>query len=190
MFQALLKKRSTNRAYKRAVDDCLRVLFCGFPDRLLPSPTDLLGISGLVRQGQRERIDARTCSVQVAVLFIRKIIGRLSKQERQELAQAFQQNDARNATYKGFKCMFRVVEQLNVSPALVSYLNTEVAGQLRGMSQEAIFNSWVEARIGGVMNQLRERCIEEAGRKGDLWQVPKLPIDTREANSALIISGH
>ena len=28
--------------------------------------------------------------------------------------------------------MFQVVEQLNVSPALVSYLNTEVAGQLRG----------------------------------------------------------
>ncbi|MGH6804753.1 MAG: hypothetical protein ACREC3_15520 [Methyloceanibacter sp.] len=94
----------------------------------------------------------------------------MSKQERQELAQAFLQNDASNLTYKGFKYMFQVVELLNVSPALVSYLNTEVAGQLRGMSQEAIFNSWVEAQIGGVMCQLRERSREEAERERDLWQ--------------------
>ena len=66
--------------------------------------------------------------------------------------------------------MFRVVEQLNVAPALVSYLNTEVAGQLRGMSQKAIFNSWVEAQIGGVMGQLRERCLAEAELKTSLWQ--------------------
>ena len=94
----------------------------------------------------------------------------MSNQDRQELAQAFLQNDASNPTYKGFKYMFRVVEELNVSPALVSYVNTEVAGQLRGMSQEAIFNSWVEAQIGGVMGQLRERSREEAERKRDLWQ--------------------
>jgi hypothetical protein len=62
--------------------------------------------------------------------------------------------------------MFQVVEELNVSPALVSYVNTEVAGQLGGMSQQAIFNSWVEAQIGGVMCQLRE----EAERNRDLWQ--------------------
>ncbi len=66
--------------------------------------------------------------------------------------------------------MFRVVEQLKVSPALVAYLNTEVAGQLHGMSQEAIFNAWVEAQIGGVMDQLRERCLEEAELKSSLWQ--------------------
>jgi hypothetical protein len=66
--------------------------------------------------------------------------------------------------------MFQVVEQLNISPALVSYVNTEVAGQLRGMSQGAIFNSWVEAQIGGVMGQLRERCLEEAERKREIWQ--------------------
>jgi hypothetical protein len=60
--------------------------------------------------------------------------------------------------------------QLNVPPALVSYLNTEVAGQLRGVSQEAIFNSWVEAQIDGVMGQLREQSREEAERKSDLWQ--------------------
>jgi len=170
MFQALLKKRATNRAYKRTVDDCLRVLFCGFPNGLLPSLKQPVGSSGLVRRGQAEGTDARACSVQVAVLLIRKIIGPLSKQERQELAQAFLQNDASNPTYKGFKYMFEVVEQLNVSPALVSYLNTEVAGQLRGMSQEAIFNSWVEAQIGGVIGQLRERSREEAERKRDLWQ--------------------
>jgi hypothetical protein len=98
------------------------------------------------------------------------IIGGLSKQDRQVLAQAFLQNDASNPTYKGFKYMFQVVEQLNVSPALVSYLNTEVAGQLRGMSQEAIYNSWIEAQIGGVMGRLRERCREEAEHKRDLWQ--------------------
>jgi hypothetical protein len=108
--------------------------------------------------------------VQVAILLIRKLIGPLSKQERQELAQAFLQNDASNQTYKGFKYMFQVVEQLNVSPALVSYLNAEVAGQLRGMSQEAIFNSWVEAQIGGVIGQIRERSREEAERKREIWQ--------------------
>jgi hypothetical protein len=108
--------------------------------------------------------------VQVAILLIRKLIGRLSQQERQDLAQAFLRNDAGNPTYGGFKTMFQVVERLNVSPALVSYLNAEVAGQLRGMSQEAIYTSWVEAQIDGVMGQLRERSREEAERKRDLWQ--------------------
>ena len=123
-----------------------------------------------MRRGQADGTDVRACSVQVAVLLTRKIIGSLSKHERQELARAFLQNDASNPTYKGFKYMFQVVGELNVSPALVSYVNTEVAGQLRGMSQEAIFNSWVEAQIGGVMGQLRERSREEAERKRDLWQ--------------------
>ena len=95
--------------------------------------------------------------MQAVILLIRKIIGRLSRQERQELAQALRQNDASNPTYKGFNQMFQVVRHLNISPALVSYLTTEVAGQLRGMSQEAIFNSWVEAQIGGVMGRLRAR---------------------------------
>ena len=169
MFQALLKKRATNRAYKRAVDDCLSVLFGGFPG-LLPTLRRHVDIWALVRRGQAEGTDVRSCSVQVVVLVIRKIIGRLSKHERQELARAFLQNDASNPTYKGFKYMLQAVEQLNVAPALVSYVNTEVAGQLRGMSQEAIFNSWVEAQIGGVMGQLRERSREEAEAKGDLWQ--------------------
>jgi hypothetical protein len=170
MFQALFKKRAISRAYKRTVDDCLTVLFCGFPNGLLPSLRQRVGNSGLVRRGQAEGTDARACSVQVAVLLIRKIIGPMSKQGRQELAQAFLQNDASNPTYKGFKYMFQVAEQLNVSPALVSYLNTEVAGQLHGMSQQAIFNSWVEAQIGGVIGQLRERCLEEAACKRELWQ--------------------
>ncbi|MGH6802262.1 MAG: hypothetical protein ACREC3_02705, partial [Methyloceanibacter sp.] len=124
----------------------------------------------IVRRGQAGGTDARACSVQVAVLLIRKIIGPLSKQERQELAQAFLQNDASNPTYKGFKYMFQVVEQLHVPRGLVSYLKAEVAGQLRGMSQEAIFNSWVEAQIGRVIGQLRERCLEEAERKREIWQ--------------------
>lgn len=164
MFQALLNKRATNRAYKRAVDDCLSVLFGGFPG-LPPTLRRHVDIWGLVRRGQAEGTDVRACSVQVVVLLIRKIIGPLSKHERQELARAFLQNDASNPTYKGFKYMLQAVEQLNVAPALVSYVNTEVAGQLRGMSQEAIFNSWVEAQIGGVMGQLRERSREEAERK-------------------------
>ena len=66
--------------------------------------------------------------------------------------------------------MFQVVEQFHMPRGLVSYLNAEVAGQLRGMSQEAIFNSWVEAQIGGVIGRLRERCLEEAKYKRDLWQ--------------------
>jgi hypothetical protein len=108
--------------------------------------------------------------VQVAILFIREIIGQLSKQDRLELAQAFVRNDASNPTYKGFKYMFQLVEQLQVSPALVSYFNTEVAGQLHGMSQTQIFNSWVEAQIGGVIGRLRVRCLQEAKHKRDLWQ--------------------
>jgi hypothetical protein len=170
MLEALLKKRTANRAYKRAVDDCLSVLFCGFPHGLLPTIRRHADISGLVRRGQAEGIDVRACSVQVVVLLIRKILGPLSKHERQELARAFLQDDASSPTYKGFKYMFQVVEELNVSPALVSYVKTEVAGQLRGMSQEAIFHSWVEAQIGGVIGQLRERSREEAERKRDLWQ--------------------
>ena len=170
MFQALLKKRSANRAYKGAVDDCLSLLFCGFPHGLLTTLRRQVDVSGLIRRGQAEGTDVRACSVQVVVLLIRKIIGPLSKHERQKLALAILQNDASNPTYKGFKYMFQVVEELNVSPALVSYVTTEVAGQLRGMSQEAIFNSWVEAQIGGVMGQLRERSREEAECKRDLWQ--------------------
>jgi hypothetical protein len=170
MFQGLLKKRATNHAYDRAVDDCLRALFRGFPQGLLPSLRQRAGNAGLVRRGRSEGTDARECSVQVAILLIRKLIGRLSQQERQDLAQAFLRNDAGNPTYSGFKTMFQVVERLNVSPALVSYLNAEVAGQLRGMSQEAIYTSWVEAQIDGVMGQLRERSREEAERKRDLWQ--------------------
>jgi hypothetical protein len=108
--------------------------------------------------------------VQVTVLLTRKIIGRSSNPESQELARAFLQNDASNATYRGFKCMLQVVEAFHVSPALVSYVKTEVAGQLRGMSQEAIFGSWVEAQIDGVMGKLRERSRGEAAAKRDLWQ--------------------
>jgi hypothetical protein len=170
VFQALLNKRAANRAYKRAVDDCLAVLFCGFPGDLLPLVKHRVDVSGLVRRGQVEGTDARACSVQVVILLIRKIIGRLSRRERQTVAQAFLQHDANNPTYNGFNQMFQVVQQLNVSPALVSYLTTEVAGHLRGMSQEAIFNSWVEAQIGGVMGRLRERSREEAERKRDVWQ--------------------
>ena len=173
-MQALLKKRAVrrarNRAYKRAVDDCLDVIFCGFPHGLVPSLRQRMGDSGLVRHGQAEGTDARSCSVQVAVLLIRRIIGRLSKRERQDLALAFLKNDAGNPTYKGFKYMFLVLEELDVSPALVSYLKSEVAGQLRGMSQQAIFNSWVEAQIGGAIDRLREQCLEEAELKRDLWQ--------------------
>jgi hypothetical protein len=123
-----------------------------------------------VRAGRAEGTDARTCSVQVAVLMIRKILSSLSKQDRQELARAFLRNDLSNPTYKGFKYMFRVVERLDVSPALVSYLNAEIAGQLYGMSQQAIFNSWVEAQIGNVIGTLRKHCLEEAVQKKDLWQ--------------------
>lgn len=174
MLQALLNKRAIhrarNRAYRKAVDDCLSVLFCAFPHGLVPSLRQRLGDSGLVRSGQAEGTDARSCSVQVAVLLVRRIIGRLSERERQDLALAFLRNDPSNPTYKGFKYMFQVVEQLSVSPALVSYLNTEVAGHLHGMSQTQIFNSWVEAQIGGVIGQLRERCLTEAACKRDLWQ--------------------
>ena len=98
MFQVLLKKRATNRAYQRTVDDCLTVLLCGFPDGLLPSLRQRLGSSSLVRRGRAEGTDARACSMQVAVLLIRKIIGSLNKQERQELAQAFLQ---RPTDYEG-----------------------------------------------------------------------------------------
>jgi hypothetical protein len=170
MLQSLRKKRATNRAYKRAVDDCLSVLFCDFPQGLLPTLRRHVDISGLIRRGQAEGTDVSACSVQVVVLLVRKMIRSLSKHERQKLARAFLQNDASNPTYRGFKCMFQAVEELNVSAALVSYVNTEVAGQLRGMSQEAIFNSWVEAQIGGVMGQLREQSRGEAERKRDLWQ--------------------
>ena len=157
MLQALLEKRVANRAYKKSVDGCLAILFRGFANGLPPSLMQRVDDSRLIRRGRAEGTDARTCSVQVAVLLIRKILSSLGKQERQELARALLQNDLGNPTYKGFKYMFRVVERLDVSPALVSYLNTEIAGQLYGMSQQAIFNSWIEAQIGSVIGELRER---------------------------------
>jgi len=170
MLQALLEKRATNRAYKRTVEGCVAILFRGFANGLPPSLMQRVDNSRLVRRGRAEGTDARICSVQVAVLMIRKILSAMGKQERRDLARAFLLNDASNPTYKGFKYMFRVVERLNVSPAFVSYLNTEIAGQLHGISQQAIFNSWVEAQIGGVIGALRERCLEEAVQKKDLWQ--------------------
>jgi hypothetical protein len=102
MLQTLRKKRATTRAYKRAVDDCLAVLFCGFPKGMPPSLRQRLDNSILVRRGQAEGTDARACSVQAAVLVVRAIIASLSQQERQELAQAFLRNDTTNPTYKGF----------------------------------------------------------------------------------------
>jgi hypothetical protein len=163
-------RRAQSRAYREAVGDNLRLLFRGFPHGVLPSLRQRMGETGLVRRGHAEGTDARTCSVQVAVLLIRRIIGRLSVAERQELALAFLRNDAGNPMYQGFRHMFVVLEQLNVSPSLVSYVKSEVAGQLRGMSQQAIFNAWVDGQIGGVINQLREQCLKEAELKRDLWQ--------------------
>ncbi len=82
MLQGLLEKRATNRAYhreyQRTVDDCLTVLFRGFPEGSLPSLRQRVGSSGLVRRGEAEGTDVRACSVQVAVLLIRKLIGPLS----------------------------------------------------------------------------------------------------------------
>ncbi len=174
MLQAFLNakavRRAQSHAYRKTVDDCLRLLFCGFPHGALPSLRQRMGELALVRRGHAEGTDARACSVQVAVLLIRRIIGRLSARERQELALAFLKNDAGNPTYKGFKSMFLVLEHMKVSPALASYLKSEVAGQLRGMSQQAIFNAWVDAQIGGVINTLREQCLKEAELKKDLWQ--------------------
>lgn len=171
MFQALRKKRAMNRAYKKTVDDYLAILFRGFPSGVVPSLRQRIDTLRLVRRGQAEGIDARACSVQVAVLLVRKILSALSKQERQVLARAFLQNDASNQAYKGFKYMFHVVEQLRISPALVSYLNTEVAGLLRGMPQQAIFNSWIEVQISGVIGELRERSREEAERNKDRYSM-------------------
>jgi hypothetical protein len=171
--QALLRKRAIHRAYKRTVDEHVAVLFCGFPNNPLSSLSSLthpLGQSRLIRQGEAMGTEASVCAVQVAVLLVRKIIGGLSQQERQDLARAFLTNDASNPIYKGFKCMFQIVEQLHVAPAFVSYLNIEVAGALRGMSQKEIYNSWIEGQIGSVMGRLRERCLEEAEFKRDLWQ--------------------
>lgn len=170
MFQALFEKRAHHRAYRhayqKAVNDCLASLFRGLPD-WLPSMRQSVGHS-LVRRGKAEGTDPRVCAVQVAVLLIRKLIGPLSARERQDLARAFLRNDASNPTYKGLKSMLCAVERLEISPALVSYLNTEVAGQLRGMSQQAIFGSWVEAQIGGVMGRMKEPSLEEDELNADL----------------------
>lgn len=172
MFQALIEKRAHHRAYhhayQKAVDDCLASLFRGFPD-WLPSRRQSVGYS-LVRRGETDGTDPRICAVQVAVLLIRRLIGPLSEQDRQDLARAFLRNDASNPTYKGLKSMLCAVERLEISPALVSYLNTEVAGQLRGMSQEAIYSSWVEGQIGGVMGRMKQPGLEEAELEADLWQ--------------------
>lgn len=47
IFQGLRDKQVANRAYKRAVNECLAVLFCGFPDGLLPLVKDRVAVSSL-----------------------------------------------------------------------------------------------------------------------------------------------
>ena len=69
MIQALLKKRATNRAYKTAVDDCLSILFRGFPPGLLLPLRWHIDVWALVRRGQAAGTDIRACSVQVVVLL-------------------------------------------------------------------------------------------------------------------------
>lgn len=170
MFEALLEKRAHHRAYHKRVYDCLSVLFSGFPAGLLPALRQRVGNSRIVRRSLAEGIDARTCAVQLTVLLIRKLIGASSEGDRQDLALAFLHNDTRNPTYKGFERMFWVLYRLEVSPALVSYLKAEVAGQLRGMSQQDILGSWVELHVGRVMGQMREHCLEEEDLRADLGQ--------------------
>jgi hypothetical protein len=168
MFKALIEKRAAYRAYKEAVEDCLTVLFCGFPEGALPSLRHRLGDAGFVRRAQAGGTDARICAVQVTILLVRRILDPLRGQERQDLARAFLRADASNSTFKGFKSMFRVVRLLQVPPALVTYFDAEVAGHLRGLPQKAIFNAWVEGRIDDVMGRFRERCLAEAETEGDL----------------------
>jgi hypothetical protein len=169
IVQALNAKRAAHRAYKSAVDDCITVLLSGFPDGL-SSAKHQLRISSIVRRSQVERTQVRACAVQVTILLLRKMIGRLSKAERQAVAEAFLRNDVTNLTYKGLNRMFQVVQRLNVSPALVSYLTAEVAGQLRGISQHAIFSSWVDTQVGGAIGKLRKHCIDEAKSNRLVWQ--------------------
>src|SRR5262245_53273932 len=85
IFQALHDKRAAHRAYNSTVDDCITVLLSGFPDGL-SSVKHQVRISGIVRRGQVEGTDVRACAVQVAILLLRKLIGRLSKVERQAVA--------------------------------------------------------------------------------------------------------
>jgi hypothetical protein len=56
MFQALLTKRAINRSYKRTVDDCLTVLFCGFPRGLLPSRRFESNPAGIGRRDRCSRL--------------------------------------------------------------------------------------------------------------------------------------
>ena len=168
MFKALLENRAAYRAYNDAVEHCLAVLFYGFPEDALPSLRHRLSDAGFVRRARANGTQARICAVQVTILLIRRILDPLSSQERQDLARAFMRADASNPTYRGFRSMFRVVRLLQVPPALVSYFDAEVAGHLRGLPQNAIFNSWVEGRIDDVLGGLRERCLAEARLEGDL----------------------
>ena len=101
MFQALLKKRATNRAYKRAVDDCLSVLFGGFPG-LLPTlrrHVDL-GQCGGGGEGRCSRLLGASGGP-----VIRKY-RLLSKPERQT-RRGLLTGDASNPNYKGFKQVSR-----------------------------------------------------------------------------------
>ena len=115
IVRAALDKRANTRAYRRAVDEYLAVLLCGFSDRSLPSVRDRVAVSSLVRRGEATGIDVGACSVQVVIFLTRKMIGRLSKHERHDLAQAFLHNDGRNRTYRGFNKMLQVLRHFNVS---------------------------------------------------------------------------
>jgi hypothetical protein len=170
MLRAFLKKRADNREYKQTFDDCLLLLFHGFPNAL-PSLKRGVDLTGMMRSSQAEGSTARESSVYAATMLIGPLVASLSGAERQAALEAFEREDPNDPVYKGFNYMFQIVDQLRVKDhepphrwqLLVSRLSYEIGGQLRGMPRETIHARWMEAEVQKVADQYRGEMPERDG---------------------------
>ena len=168
-LRTFLKKRADNREYKQTFEDCLLLLFHGFPDAL-PSLKRGVDLTGMMRSLQADGSNARESSVHAATMLIGPLLSSLIGAERQAALEAFEREDPNDPVYKGFNYMFDIVDWLRVKDPppnrwqlLVSRLSYEIGGQLRGMPRETIQARWIEAEVQKVADEYRGGTSEGGG---------------------------
>src|SRR5262245_18929833 len=140
MFE-FLRQRADYREYRQTVNDCLTVLFCGFPGGLLHSLTQGMDLEGLVRDAHVKKEDPKECSIYATTILLGKLVEPMSVQEREDAYEAFKEQDGNHPLYKGINYMLQVAEQFRVNDQLLALLSYEILGQLRGLTRDEI-DSW------------------------------------------------
>jgi hypothetical protein len=157
-------KRRDPDPYKRTVDDCLTVLFCGFDNALMPALKKQIDYDGLVRSSHKNgETTPKQCSVYAVALLMGKLVDHLNPEAREQAFRAVEQQDANDAFYKGYNYMLQIADQFdNVSDQLKNVLIYQVPGKLRGLSQEQIDKWRVETEVTKVAEAYRTSAQEEA----------------------------